>query len=134
MSRPKIGKIYKTNDKLFTGFKKPRHIVVSKYFKKKRKYGVSRILSLKGKEQKANTLLPIKDYGYFTEPSGIDYHVYGSAKGKDGTKVEINFGSMKDTNIELDKNDIVRMTNHIKSRGGKKKGKQAHYKRLKKKK
>ena len=52
MSEPKIGQIYKTNDKLFTGFKKPRHVVVSKYFRKRRKYGVSRILSLKGKGRK----------------------------------------------------------------------------------
>lgn len=119
MSEPKIGKIYKTNDKLFTGFKKPRHIVVSKYFRKKRKYGVSRILSLKGKGRKINTLLPIKDYGYFTEPSGIDYKIYLTVMGKNGKKEEINFGSMKDTNIQLDQDDLKRMEAHIKQRGGK---------------
>ena len=130
MSEPKIGKIYKTNDKLFTGFKKPRHVVVSKYFRKRRKYGVSRILSLKGKGRKINTLLPIKDYGYFTEPSGIDYHIYGSAKGKNGKREEINFGSMKDLDICLDDEDIKRMEKHIKNRGGKRN--KMRYKKYKK--
>ena len=119
MSKPKLGKIYKSNDKLFTGKKKPRHVVVSKEYISNGKFGVSRILSLDGKDGKRENLLIIKSYGYFKERSGIDYHIYSSIKGENGKREPINFGSMKDVDVCLDDEDIIRMKNHVKPRGGK---------------
>ena len=129
----KIGKIYKSNDKLFTGFNKPRHVVVSHQYEKSGKFGVSRILSLNEKGGKKNNLLPIKSYGYFTKPSGIDYKIYSFVKDKNGNKKDINFGSMQDINICLDVEDINRMKKHVKVRGGKRNYKRYRkFKRIKK--
>ena len=134
MGKPKLGKIYESNDKLFTGYKKKRHVVVSKEYKQKDKFGLSRILSLSGKEGKKDTLLPIKQYECLKEPSGIDYSVYTKVRGKNGKRENINFGSMKDTGVCLDKEDTERMKKHIKPRGGQSLKNKKRYKKFKRKK
>lgn len=131
MSEPKLGKIYASNDKLFTGLKKKRNVVVSNYSKESKKYGVSRILSLEGKEGKSNTLLPLKDNyePVLKKASGVDYYVYRNAFDKTGKRVPINFGSMKDTGMSLTKKDLNAVLHHVKKRGGK--ANRDKYKKLK---
>ncbi len=134
MSEPKLGKIYVSNDKLFTGMKKKRNVVVSNYSKESKKYGVSRILSLEGKEGKSNTLLPLKDnYSpVLKKASGVDYYVYRNAFDKNGKRTPINFGAMKDTNMSLSKKDLNAVLHHVKKRGGRQNyGKHKNYLRHK---
>lgn len=130
-TKPEIGKIYRTNDKLFGNPPKPRNVVVSKFKQEKKIFGVSRILSLEGKINKINTLMPIERHNYFTKDSGVDYAVYFYTKNKKGERIPINFGSMVDVEVYLSNDEIQKLKKHIKKRGGKKA--QTHYKHLKRK-
>ena len=108
-----LGSILESNDKLYTGLKKKRHVVVT--YLTENKKGVSRILSLKGKESKVNkTLMPIKKYPSLPEPSGVDYEIYYKAKNNQ----PLNFGSMKNTGDILDPEDMRKVSHHVKRRGG----------------
>ncbi len=111
------GSILESNDKLFTGKKKPRKVVVTKVDKESKKpKGVSRVLSLKGKDGKANsTLVPIKKYPSIPEESGVDYRIYTKTK----EKKSLNFGSMRNTGDVLDEVDKEKVKKHVKKRGGK---------------
>ena len=97
------------------------------YKKAKEIYGVSRILSLEGKVRKAGALLPIKRHNYFVKDSGVDYSVYFYTRNKKGVKISLNFGAMVDVEVYLDQDEIRKLKNHIKSRGGRNR---AHKKRL----
>ena len=111
------GSILESNDKLFTGVRKSRKVVVTKIDKETKKpKGVSRVLSLKGKDSKASsTLVPIKKYPSIPEESGVDYQIHTKTK----SKVPLNFGSMRNTGDVLDKEDKEKVKKHIKKRGGK---------------
>ena len=110
----KLGSILESNDKLYTGLKKKRHVVVTHLSENKK--GVSRVLSLKGKESKVNkTLIPIKKYPSLPEPSGVDYEIHY----KTIHNQPLNFGSMKNTGDILDPEDMKKVSHHVKRRGGK---------------